>query len=76
MGIESHNITDNATEILDSLCDWSFSGPRLLNVNTVRMFWHAGAGTDGETRDLLKDQDISQDLQRFEKLWRSRLEIQ
>jgi TPP-dependent pyruvate/acetoin dehydrogenase alpha subunit len=76
MGMESHNITDNATDILDSLCDWGFSGPRLLNVNTVRMFWHAGAGTDGETRDLLKDQDISQDLQRFEKLWRSRLEIQ
>ena len=40
------------------------------------MFWHAGAGTDGETQDLLKDEDISQDLQRFEKLWRSRLEIQ
>ena len=74
MGLNSDNITDNPMDILRSLEGWDFSGPKLLNINTVRMFWHAGAGTDGECRDLLKDEDISEYQNEFEKLWESRLE--
>ena len=74
MNVKSYNITDNPTDILNCLGGWDFSAPKLLNINTVRMFWHAGAGTDGETRDLLKHEDLSEDIERFEKLWQSRLE--
>lgn len=74
MGIESYNIQDSAQDISTALDGWMFEKPRLLNINTERMFWHAGAGTDGHTRDLLQDEDISEDIERFEKLWQSRLE--
>ena len=74
MGLDADNITDNPTDIINSLKGWDFSKPKLLNINTVRMFWHAGAGTDGKTRDLLKNEDISEYQKKFEELWESRLE--
>lgn len=39
----------NISEALEDL-----NQPTLLNVNTNRMFWHAGAGKDGETHDSLR----------------------
>jgi len=42
------NIRENLAKTLpDGLC----SAPCLINVSTNRMFWHAGAGTDGEVFD-------------------------
>ena len=33
-----------------------FSKPRLINVKTTRLYWHAGAGKDGDYRDLHAEQ--------------------
>jgi TPP-dependent pyruvate/acetoin dehydrogenase alpha subunit len=74
MGIESFNISDDPEEILKTLQDYTFNKPMLLNINTERMFWHSGAGTDGHRKDWLEGKDISIELKRFEKLWKSRLE--
>jgi len=74
MGIQSFNITDNPTDILLALDGYVFDSPRLLNINTNRMFWHSGAGKDGDTIDLLEGEDITQQLNEFEKLWQLRLE--
>jgi hypothetical protein len=38
------------------------------------MFWHSGAGKDGNVIDLLENEDITQELDIFEKLWQNRLE--
>ena len=73
MGIESFNITDDPEEILNSIQNYKLDKPRLLNINTNRLFWHSGAGKDGDPKDLLKNQDISNDLEYFEELWKSRL---
>lgn len=74
MGIESHNTTDNPTDILEALADYNFSEPMLINVNTNRLFWHSGAGIDGNPIDILQHIDISEELEKFERLWQSRLE--
>jgi pyruvate dehydrogenase E1 component alpha subunit len=74
MGIKSYNITDNPADILSALDDYSFTEPRLLNINTNRMFWHSGAGKDGNVIDLLENEDITRELDIFEKLWQNRLE--
>ena len=74
MGIESYDITDNPTDILIALDGYDFSKPRLMNIHTNRMFWHSGAGKDGDVIDLLEEEDITEELNRFEKLWKSRLE--
>jgi len=76
MGIESYNISDKPEDIANALDGWKFDRPKLINVNTERMFWHCGAGTDGHKIDLLENEDISEYLERFEKLWQSRLEKQ
>jgi TPP-dependent pyruvate/acetoin dehydrogenase alpha subunit len=44
-GIEAYNITDDPKEIINCLNNL-FKTPLLLNINTNRMFWHAGAGID------------------------------
>jgi pyruvate dehydrogenase E1 component alpha subunit len=44
-GMRAHNIPDDPEEIKKSL-ENSFDGPMLLNINTHRKFWHAGAGVD------------------------------
>lgn len=75
MGIKSYNITDNPKDILDSLENYRFSEPLLLNINTNRLFWHSGAGIDGDPIDILANEDISNELKTFEELWKSRLEI-
>lgn len=44
-GIESYNVTD-APSALSKAVDGVFLAPRLLNVETSRLYWHAGAGQD------------------------------
>ena len=46
-GMSAENIEDNPHHIRESLHD-VFSGPKLLNINTHRKFWHSGAGIDDE----------------------------
>jgi TPP-dependent pyruvate/acetoin dehydrogenase alpha subunit len=74
MGIESFNISDEPNDILNSLNDYKFNKPRLLNINTNRLFWHCGAGKDGDSVDWLEKEDITKELEYFEELWKSRLE--
>ena len=46
-GVESFNISDDPIDIKKSVENF-FEYPILLNINTVRKFWHAGAGIDNE----------------------------
>ena len=46
-GMRAVNINDDPYEIQSSLLG-VFNGPMLLNINTHRKFWHAGAGIDDE----------------------------
>tara|TARA_B100001248_G_scaffold262596_1_gene259869 strand:- start:5184 stop:6014 length:831 start_codon:yes stop_codon:yes gene_type:complete len=55
MKVISYDIKDDPIEIYDHLKN-SFNEPILLNINTVRKFWHAGAGTDGENFDRYKEE--------------------
>ncbi len=64
MRINSYNISDDPEEIYNSL-ENIFDGPLLLNINTVRKYWHAGAGTDGENFDR-----YNEDLNNFGDLGR------
>jgi len=84
--MKSHNITDNPEDILAVLKDYNFEYPMLLNINTIRKYWHAGAGTDGNYFDryenemeALGNEAIQIDLENkqiVEKLWQKQLEIQ
>ena len=83
-GMKGMNIDDNPMTIRDAL-DQAFNGPMLLNVNTHRKFWHAGAGIDDESifdryesemsiiGDEAKEID-QQNKQRVERIWQERLE--
>ena len=44
-GMISYNISDDPVEIKNSM-DSVFEKPILLNINTIRKYWHAGAGID------------------------------
>ena len=46
-GVESFNISDDPIDIKKSM-ENTIKYPILLNINTVRKFWHAGAGIDNE----------------------------
>lgn len=48
--VEAHNISDDPLEIQKAMKN-VFKHPLLLNINTVRKYWHAGAGSDGENFD-------------------------
>lgn len=45
--MEGFNVSDNPLEILKYKSKF-FKKPMLLNVNTNRLFWHAGAGKDSD----------------------------
>jgi pyruvate dehydrogenase E1 component alpha subunit len=81
--VEAYDIEDSPTEIFNHLKN-VFNTPLLLNVRTVRKFWHSGAGIDGDYFDRLEW--IKETLQfdtsfidennknKVEALWQSRLE--
>lgn len=46
MGIPSYSISDDPNEIISVLPKHFDQGPLVLNINTNRLFWHAGAGID------------------------------
>jgi pyruvate dehydrogenase E1 component alpha subunit len=83
--VESFDISDDPIEIYQHLSN-AFRYPLLLNIRTIRKYWHAGAGKDGIYFDryeleMNKLKSIGIDIhnenkQKVEKLWLSRLEKQ
>lgn len=83
--VEAHDITDDPLEIRDAMKN-AFKKPLLLNINTVRKYWHAGAGVDGDNFDRYEKEmneigqeakDIDQANQKLVKeIWQKQLETQ
>jgi pyruvate dehydrogenase E1 component alpha subunit len=81
--VSAYDIEDDPIVIADHLQD-VFNGPLLLNIRTVRKYWHAGAGVDGDYFDRYEwlktkvDFDSSiideENKNKVEALWQSRLE--
>ena len=85
-GIDAYDIEDDPSEIRKYVSP-NFEKPILLNINTVRRYWHAGAGKDSndtfdryyhEKKSLGKmanefDQKIKKEM---EDLWKKQLEKQ
>jgi len=85
-GVEAYNISDNPEDIQKHL-DGVFEKPMLLNINTIRKYWHAGAGIDDENvfdryesemKILGSHAKIIDEVNKtlVEKLWQRQLEIQ
>ena len=83
-GIEAYDISDNPDDIKSHILP-DFDRPLLLNINTVRKYWHAGAGIDNENvfdryREQMDElgkfgQDIHNQLKTEIKiLWQKQLE--
>ena len=82
--VEAYDISDDPATISNHLMN-NFKKPILLNVRTIRKYWHAGAGVDGEYFDryewlkkTLSSEVIEIDENNKNKvkaLWQSRLEI-
>jgi len=80
------NITDDPIVLYEILKDYNFNKPMLLNINTVRKYWHSGAGSDGDYFDryenemkILGEEAKDIDLENkelVERLWHQQLEIQ
>lgn len=81
--IEAYDIEDDPTQIANHLTN-VFEKPMLLNIRTVRKYWHSGAGIDGDYFDryewlkkTLPSEAIEIDeanRNKVEALWESRLE--
>lgn len=81
--VEAYDIGDDPTEISNHLSH-VFNKPLLLNIRTVRKYWHAGAGIDGDyfdryewlkqtlPADILEVDEINN--KKVERLWQSRSE--
>jgi pyruvate dehydrogenase E1 component alpha subunit len=82
----AHNINDNPLNFWSILYDYDFSYPMLLNVNTTRKYWHAGAGMDDDytTQYELELQLLGEEAKTIdetnklftEQLWQQQLEKQ
>lgn len=83
--VKGYNIKDDPIEIFNHL-ENSFEEPILLNINTVRKFWHAGAGTDGDNFDRYEEEmeffgDEGKEIDEYNKslilkVWEKQLETQ
>lgn len=76
MGLEAYDIDDDPDDIIN-VSDNFFRVPMLLNINTKRKYWHAGAGSDGYVSDRLAKfaPEIQEKEKVLESLW-SQLEKQ
>ena len=83
-GMISHNISDDPVEIKNSMKS-VFKKPILLNINTIRKYWHAGAGIDDndvydryiDEMKNLGDQamEFNVKIKKYiEKIWQQQLE--
>ena len=83
--IKAANINDDPTIIKYNLQDYEFNKPMLLNINTIRKYWHAGAGQDGTPFDRYENElnelgieaiEIDSNNKKLvEKLWEKQLGI-
>ena len=84
--LEGHDIKDDPKEIV-KYSNFFFKKPMLLNINTNRIFWHAGGGMDKKkTFDRFKNEKKKLGIQaikideqykvNIEKLWKLQLERQ
>ncbi len=81
--VEAYDISDDPESIANHLTN-IFNGPLLLNVRTVRKYWHAGAGIDGDYFDRYEwlKKTLPSDVLKIDEnnrnkvnlLWQSRLE--
>ena len=81
--VEAYDIGDDPTQIYKNL-ENVFNRPLLLNIKTVRKFWHSGAGIDGDYFDRYEwlkktlpfdTTEIDEmNKNKVEALWQSRLE--
>ena len=85
MRVESYDIPDDP-KIINKHLESVFEKPLLLNINTIRKYWHAGAGTDGENFDRYLEEmnffgdegvEIDEHNKKLVKeAWEKQLEIQ
>ena len=84
--MRGYSITDDPIDIFQH-CEDVFSKPRLLNIKTHRLYWHAGAGIDDPTTfdrykyemSLLGEEAIeihNSTKKMVEATWQQQLEIQ
>ena len=81
--VEAYDIDDDPSTIANHLSN-VFEKPLLLNIRTIRKYWHSGAGIDGNYFDRyewLKNNlpfDVlaidEKNKLKVEALWQSRLE--
>lgn len=87
VNVDAYNISDDPEEIFGNLSNYDFKSPRLLNINTTRLFWHSGAGVDAYERfdryahmkknlGSIGDEIHETTSNYLENLWKQRLEIQ
>ncbi len=84
--MKAFNIDDDPLTIQKYLEDYDFSYPMLLNINTTRKYWHAGAGQDDDYNTRYEKELKSLGTEALEidtnnkllteKLWQQQLEIQ
>jgi TPP-dependent pyruvate/acetoin dehydrogenase alpha subunit len=84
-GMRAFNITDNP-EIIREHLDGVFTSPLLLNINTIRKYWHSGAGNDDENafdryeeemKTIEDGKEIHEEYKnKVNKIWQSQLEKQ
>lgn len=48
MGLQSYSVSDAPKDIFGVLSSIDLNKPSLINVQTTRLWWHAGAGVDNE----------------------------
>ena len=81
--VDAYDISDDPSTIASHL-ENVFNGPMLLNIRTVRKYWHAGAGVDGDYFDRYEwlKKNLPSEVLRIDEdnknkvqaLWQSRLE--
>lgn len=78
MGCYSLGIEDSFDDLADCLSSMDLAKPALLNVNTTRLWWHAGSGVDDphsfdrlkfELGEELFNTQLEQELAQMRKLW-------
>jgi TPP-dependent pyruvate/acetoin dehydrogenase alpha subunit len=85
VNVDGRNLSDDPIEIYNNLIDYDFNSPRLLNINTTRLFWHCGAGIDSYQKfdrysqiklelGSLGDQIHNQNKTYLEEIWKTQLE--
>ena len=83
-GIEAVSIKDDPRDIYSWLIGYRTNSPRLVNIESDRLYWHSGAGEDSyQKRDryLMEMEDLGEEAKQLykdaklqvENLWKSRL---